>query len=103
MEKSRPQGGSPVPILKKRVSTASRALTEKLGSSTVIVHLGTDCIYELNTTAGRVWELAQGGATQAEILEQLLLEYDIPEAQLASELNDFLTELAADRLLDIGD
>ncbi len=35
----------------------------RLGENIVLVHLGTDRIYELNPTAARIWELIQTGET----------------------------------------
>jgi len=67
--------------------------------ATVIVHLGTNQIYELNGTAGRLWDLLSQGCTPAEAAERLGQEYDVEKAQLMGEIERMMQSLAAQGLV----
>ena len=57
-----------------RLST--EVVSRKLGDRLVVVNLRTNRIYELNSTASRMWELLEAGSNRAEIEETLLGEFE---------------------------
>lgn len=66
---------------------------------TVLVHLQTNEIYALNSTASRAWELLVGGRNTSEIHEALQAEFDVPPDQLRDELDALMTDLAEKDLI----
>jgi hypothetical protein len=62
----------------------------------VVVHLGSNRIYELNDTGARIWELASEEATLDGLIDRLQGEFDVDREQLASDVaiivDDFVRE-----------
>jgi len=52
-----------------------------------------ESIYTLNGVGARVWALIDGTRTIAEIQEKILEEYDAPEEEIASDLQEFIKGL----------
>ena len=72
---------------------------QRLDQTTVLVHTQTNRVYELNETGTRFWELLCEGCDRSEIQRRLLLEFDVPKAQLDKEIEDISNLLTAERLL----
>lgn len=77
-------------------------IARRLGDETVIVHLGTNRIYELNSTATRLWELLAEGNHLPAARAQLLAEFEVDEATLDSEIRPALDRLLTEGLLQPG-
>jgi len=54
-----------------------------------------DCIYTMNPTGALIWERLEKPATPAELQAALLDEYEADPGSLASDLKNFLDEMAA--------
>lgn len=72
---------------------------QNLGSTTVLVHLETNRVYELNRTGARCWELLCEGCDQSEIKRRLFEEFDAAEVQLDDEIDQILKSLTSEKLL----
>lgn len=83
----------------RRVTVDPEVLSESIGDEVVLVHMGTDCIYELNHTAGFVWTLLRDGCTRDEIVRQVREQFTVDEDRFRHELEDFIRALTRDRLL----
>jgi hypothetical protein len=71
----------------------------RLGERTVLVHLRTNTIFELNPTGTRVWELIQEGLNSSTLLERLSREYDVDRRSLETDVEDLLSSLSAAGLI----
>jgi Coenzyme PQQ synthesis protein D (PqqD) len=71
-------------------------VARRVGETAVVVHLGSNRIYELNDTGARIWELVGDGATVDELIDRLQREFDVDRLQIASEVaaivEDFVRE-----------
>ena len=54
-----------------------------------------DCIYTLNGVGACVWQTLQAPATQAELEQAVLAEYQADPAVIAADLDAFLSEMTA--------
>lgn len=72
---------------------------ERIGDEILLVHLRTNRIYALNSTAARLWELVHAGCEQEEIQQRIRDEFEVDDAQLATELKGFLSLLRSKKLL----
>ncbi|MCM8774081.1 MAG: PqqD family protein [Candidatus Omnitrophica bacterium] len=52
-----------------------------------------NCIYTLNKSASRVWELINGKRTIAQIKKQILKEFDSTAEEVEKEMNNLLKDL----------
>jgi hypothetical protein len=78
-------------------------IAQRMDDVIVLVHMHTNGIYELNTTAARVWELLEAGYHPKEIREQMLSEYDVEAAVLENELSEVLDSFLERNLLLEGE
>lgn len=83
-----------------RPSVDPKVLWRHVEDSIVLVHLGTDKIYELSRTSGRLWELLNGGMPFAGALQELQHEFDVAEELVEAEARDFVGMLVEERLVD---
>jgi hypothetical protein len=77
----------------------SDVIVKRLDQVSVLVHIPTNRIFELNETGSRVWELIGESLDKDQIVQRLADEFDVEEAQVADELNELLTRLRNEGLL----
>jgi len=74
-------------------TTAADVVAQRIGSDTVLVHMRTNRIYELNETGARLWELLAAGHAWVEVVDRLRAEFDVDEGRLIREVDEFLALL----------
>ncbi len=79
-------------------------LREVAGYS-VVVAVGTDTMdfngmINLNDSGAFLWKLLEKGASEAELLDALLAEYEVDEATAKSDISIFLNKMREAELLD---
>ncbi len=82
-----------------RVRPDPNVLAKRVGEETVLVHLETNRIYELNRTAASLWDLLAASPTKAELEERMALEFDVERDELVREIQVLLSELGSERLI----
>ena len=66
----------------------------------VLVHMGTNQVFELNRTGARIWELIEEGVGENQLLTRLASEFDADHDQLRNEVDAILSELATEGLVN---
>jgi hypothetical protein len=74
-------------------------ICRQLGETAVLVHLGTNEIFELNRTGYRVWQLLTEGKDRAAIQLALAREFTVSGEQLEREVGDLLSQLSDRQLV----
>lgn len=82
-----------------RIKAASDVIARTLGQSAVLIHLGTNRIFELNDTGSRVWDLLSNGATRAELIDALADEFEGDRAGISEAVDQLLDALRAEGLI----
>lgn len=82
-----------------RYRASPEVIARKMGDGIVIVHIDTNRIFELNSTASRLWELLLAGSTCAHAQRTLLEEYSVSESQLSEEVQTILAQWRAEKLV----
>jgi hypothetical protein len=77
----------------------SDVIAKRLDQTSVLVHIPTNRIFELNETGSRVWEMIGESLNPDQIVQRLADEFDVEEAQAADEVNELLTRLRNEDLL----
>ncbi|MHA6485254.1 PqqD family peptide modification chaperone [Paenibacillus sp. strain BS8-2] len=72
------------------------------GLSLSVLRLDLGRLYRFNETGGRIWELLREPLTAAEVVNALLIEYDIDRITCESEVFGFLAKLSKERLIQFG-
>lgn len=84
---------SPLSALQPNPSVVSR----RVGDGTVLVHLSTNRIFELNETGARIWELLTEGCQT--VAETISAEFQIDRAAAAQAVDRLIEQLRAEGLL----
>ena len=71
----------------------------KLGDAAVLVHLGTNDIFELNDTGVRIWDLVLQQLPEDDIVRTLVEEFDVDETPARRESGALIEELRRRGLL----
>ncbi len=75
-------------------------LTQQAGDDLVLVHARTGSAFRLNATGRILWErLAQGGATQPELVDALAAVFDQPRERLEADVDTLVRELLESELV----
>lgn len=74
-------------------------VAKHLDTATVLVHVGTDQIFKLNKTAGRVWQLLEAGSEVEQIERQLTREFKVRPARIRDELTATLAAFEEEELI----
>jgi PqqD family protein of HPr-rel-A system len=72
---------------------ASSLPFQKLDQEVLVVDPRTRAVHLLNATATRVWELLETGATRAQLLATLSLEFDAAPETIGLDLGKLLDDL----------
>jgi hypothetical protein len=74
-------------------------VARRLGEEMVLLNTETEAYFTLNEVGARVWELIDGQRTVATIVHQLLAEYEVPEAELRTDIVELLGQFAEQQLI----
>ena len=75
-------------------------LSTSAGDTVVLLHSETGEYYSLDEVGGRIWELADGTRTVAEIASVLGEGYEAPLETIETDARRIFAELARERLVD---
>ncbi len=81
------------------IRPAPDVVAQRMGEETVLVHLVTNRIYELNRTGSVFWELLASGYDRSAIRAQLLRRFSVTPAALDSEMERLIAGLLAAQLI----
>jgi pyrroloquinoline quinone biosynthesis protein D len=76
-----------------------RVLAQRTAETIVLLDLDGGEYFTLNDVGGRVWELCDGSHTVSEIVEILAAEYEAPPHEIQGDVEELLTELADEKLV----
>ena len=74
-------------------------IARQLGDGAVLVHLGTNTIFELNRTGARIWDLLIEGLGIDAIAGRLVDEFDVELPMASREVHQLIDRLSATGLL----
>lgn len=84
----------------EKYSISPDAVANRMGDQIVVVHVGTDRIFELNSTAARIWDLLSQGHDQSEIQRIVFQEFKVPE-NAATQIQEFLDSLLFENMISL--
>ncbi len=70
-----------------------RVVARQYAGCSILVHLGSNQMYELNVTGAAVWELLSKGRPSEAILRHLAERFDVQPERLAQQVASLLDEL----------
>lgn len=66
---------------------------QRLEDEAILVTAATGTVKVVNQVGARVWELADGGQTVAQIAAQIYQEYNVPLQQAQLDVQTFVTQM----------
>lgn len=70
-------------------------VSKTIGEATVLVHVASNRIFELNESGARIWSMVEHGATRDDICRRLREEYEAA-GDAGSDIDTSVDELLAD-------
>ena len=89
-----------LPQLKASVRVPERVLMRRVGDEHVLLNLEDEIYYGLNPVGSRLIELAENGATLAEIVDRLFAEFEVGREQLELDVRRLAADLIAAGLIE---
>jgi hypothetical protein len=88
--------------LSNRAQVPSHVLVRLLDNEAVLLNLTSERYFGLDQTGTRMWQLATAAPSIEVAYQQLLAEYDVAPEQLLEHLNELLTTLVENGLLEVA-
>ena len=85
-----------------RPQRRSDVLAQTAGDTVILLTPDSGEYFTLNEVGGRIWELADGSRSVAEIVAALAEEYEAPLEEIQADVLEVLGELAEERLVSDG-
>lgn len=74
-------------------------LSSKIDTETIMMSMHDGNYYGLNEVAGRIWEILEKEMTYAELIRNLLEEFDVDESTCRNDVAGFLNKLEDKKLI----
>jgi hypothetical protein len=81
------------------LSIHADVMAQQLGDETVILHLRSGTYFGLGPIGTRVWQLIEKGHGLDEILDVLVLEFEVERLQLEHDIDLLVQDLLAHELI----
>jgi len=90
----------PMPASVRGIRPSPHVVARGVGETTVLVHLQTNRIYELNTTGSRIWQLIESGASDSELVQRLSADFAVSAEEAERDFKALLTDFEREGLLE---
>lgn len=84
------------------VKRADRFIETEIDGETVVMELETGDFFSLCGSAMSIWQLIDGTRDRSSLVAAVAAEYQVAEAQLAGEIDAFVADLKAAKLVEGG-
>ena len=85
-----------------RLSVTSGVLVSEVGLESVFLNLRSESYFGLDEVGTRMWKLLTESDTVQQAFDQLLIEFNIDEAQLRLDLDELIQKLIANGLVEMS-
>lgn len=90
-----PQTGKSITLYQASPDVISR----QVGNSLMIIHMITNEVWQLDTTARSIWQLTQKARSSAQICEKLTEAYQVSTDEIEDDVNSILAMLVDETIL----
>lgn len=77
------------------ITVSEQVLVQELGNESIMLNMHDGYYYTLDGIGTRIWQLMAEEKSVAEIIDQMLVEYDVDEDSLRRDLAELLEKLLA--------
>jgi hypothetical protein len=86
----------------ERVRVAADVLFRLVGEEGVLVNLNSGLYLGLNPVGTRMWSILGSATSIQAAYDELVQEYEVEPAQLRADLEEFIDQLLAQKLIEVG-
>jgi hypothetical protein len=86
-------------VVRRSLSVNTSVVSAQLDGEAVLLNVESGVYFGLDSIGTRIWELLSTGASETEIFDRLLDEYDVDAPQLRADLDAFLDVLLSKSLV----
>ena len=86
---------------KQTIQIPSHVMARQVGEELVILNLHSEQYYGLDEVGASIWLALESSPTLSDALKSLTDEYDIEIEQLKEDLDELLTKLKAEGLIEV--
>jgi hypothetical protein len=83
------------------VSAADEQISSDLGGEAIILNLKSGVYYSLDVVGARIWELLQEPRKVSDLIDILIVEYEVDRTQCFQDTIILLMEMAANNLINV--
>lgn len=87
--------------MSKRISPVANLLVHEYGDEGVVLNLNTETYYSLNGVAVRMWQALTSSDTVETAVTTLQAEFEVAEADLRRDVDEFIAQLHGMKLIDV--
>ena len=80
---------------------STKYLYSEIDSEAVILDINSGTYFGLNEVSNYIWQLLQTSASQQQLVDRVLTEYEVTEAEAASDIEDLLKDMLDSGLVEV--
>ena len=80
---------------------STKYLYSEIDSEAVILDINSGTYFGLNEVSNYIWQLLQTPASQQQLVDRVLAEYEVTEAEAASDIEDLLKDMLDSSLVEV--
>ena len=84
------------------ITISKDVLSQEVAGETVLLDLASESYFGLDEVGTRIWQLLQEGAGREQLIDTLLVEYEVERAELERDVGKLLDGLADAGLVTLG-
>lgn len=90
--------------IRRRIRPTEAVVSAGVAEELVLLNAETGIYYGLNPIGARIWQRLAEGADEAQVVEQLSLEFpEVAPSEIGSDIEDLITALEANGLIQVLD
>ena len=82
--------------------TSTKYLYSEIDSEAVILDVNSGTYFGLNEVSKSVWQILQTPASQKQVIEKILAEYEVTEEEATSDVESLLKEMLGVGLVEVA-
>ena len=82
-------------LLSQSFTPSPDAVENRVGTETVILHLGNSSFYGLDPVGTIIWEMLKSGSPVPDIRDALVARFSVEPARIEDDMRTFLADLLA--------
>ncbi|MEL6927305.1 MAG: PqqD family protein [Cyanobacteria bacterium J06600_6] len=81
---------------------STKYLYSEIDSEAVILDVNSGTYFGLNEVSNSIWQMLQTPASQQQLVEKILAEYEVTEEQAVSDIESLLKEMLDTGLVEVA-